>query len=163
MILWADSESPDQTARMRRLIWAFAVRTCPKTCFRMDHIWVIFFFFLKNRTDMCVKRRFRSACVYSPFDQNLQGAYRIARDAISSCDNEDWSDRVGSFEYPLGAYRSPYIFVFEKYCKGTKNVSFCYCDSPVLLHHFKHNFPINLQTTSIKDKGQNAVTTFMCF
>ena len=29
MILCADSEGPDQTARMRRLIWAFAVRTCP--------------------------------------------------------------------------------------------------------------------------------------
>ena len=26
MILLADSEGPDQTARMRRLIWAFAVR-----------------------------------------------------------------------------------------------------------------------------------------
>ena len=26
MILLADSEDPDQTARMRRLIWAFAVR-----------------------------------------------------------------------------------------------------------------------------------------
>ena len=35
MILSADSESPDQTARMRRLIWAFAVRICPKTRFRM--------------------------------------------------------------------------------------------------------------------------------
>ena len=31
----ADSEGPDQTARMRRLIWAFAVRICPKTRFRM--------------------------------------------------------------------------------------------------------------------------------
>ena len=35
MSLLADSEGPDQTARMRRLIWAFAVRTCPKTCFRL--------------------------------------------------------------------------------------------------------------------------------
>ena len=26
MILYADSEGPDQTARMRRLIWDFAVR-----------------------------------------------------------------------------------------------------------------------------------------
>ena len=31
MILLADSEGPDQTARMRRLIWAFAFRICPKT------------------------------------------------------------------------------------------------------------------------------------
>ena len=30
-----DSEDLDQTARMRRLIWAFAVRICPKTRFRM--------------------------------------------------------------------------------------------------------------------------------
>ena len=30
MILLANSVGPDQTARMRRLIWAFAVRTeCP--------------------------------------------------------------------------------------------------------------------------------------
>ena len=35
MILLADSGGPDQTARMRRLIWAFAIRLCPKACFRM--------------------------------------------------------------------------------------------------------------------------------
>ena len=28
-----DREGPDQTARMRRLIWAFAVRICSKTGF----------------------------------------------------------------------------------------------------------------------------------
>ena len=32
MILLADSECPDQIARMRRLIWAFAVRMA-------RHIW----------------------------------------------------------------------------------------------------------------------------
>ena len=31
MILLVDSEGPDQTARMRRLIWAFDVRMCPRT------------------------------------------------------------------------------------------------------------------------------------
>ena len=31
VILLADREGPDQTARMRRLIWAFAVRICTKT------------------------------------------------------------------------------------------------------------------------------------
>ena len=36
MILLTDSEGPDQTARMRSLIWAFAVRICPKTRFRMS-------------------------------------------------------------------------------------------------------------------------------
>ena len=35
MILFADSEGPDQIAWMLRLIWAFAVRICPKTRFRM--------------------------------------------------------------------------------------------------------------------------------
>ena len=35
MVLLADSEGPDQTARMRSLIWAFAVRISPKTRFRM--------------------------------------------------------------------------------------------------------------------------------
>ena len=34
MILLADSEGPDQTARMNRLIWVFAVRIYPKTRFR---------------------------------------------------------------------------------------------------------------------------------
>ena len=38
MILLADSEGPDQTARMRRLIWAFAVRLRPKTLFRMARL-----------------------------------------------------------------------------------------------------------------------------
>ena len=33
-IQWlADSEGPDQNARMRRLIWAFALRLSPKTRF----------------------------------------------------------------------------------------------------------------------------------
>ena len=35
MILLADSEGPDQTARMRSLIWAFAVCICPKARFRI--------------------------------------------------------------------------------------------------------------------------------
>ena len=35
MILLTDREGPDQTARMRRLIWAFAVRICLKTRFRI--------------------------------------------------------------------------------------------------------------------------------
>ena len=34
MRLLADSKGPDQTARMRRLILALAVRKCPKTRFR---------------------------------------------------------------------------------------------------------------------------------
>ena len=33
MILFADSKGPDQTALMHSLIWAFAVRICPKTNF----------------------------------------------------------------------------------------------------------------------------------
>ena len=36
MILLADSEGPDQTARMRWLILALAIRICLKTCSRMD-------------------------------------------------------------------------------------------------------------------------------
>ena len=35
MILFADSEGPDQTAWMHRLIWVFAICICQKTCFRM--------------------------------------------------------------------------------------------------------------------------------
>ena len=34
MILFADSEEPDWTARIRRLLWAFTVRIFPKTRFR---------------------------------------------------------------------------------------------------------------------------------
>ena len=34
-ILLADIEGPDQTVRMRRLSWAFAVRICLKTRFRI--------------------------------------------------------------------------------------------------------------------------------
>ena len=33
MIMLADRDGPDQTVRMRRLIWAFAVHICPKTHF----------------------------------------------------------------------------------------------------------------------------------
>ena len=36
MILLADSAGPDQTARMHRLIWVFAVRIYPKIRFRME-------------------------------------------------------------------------------------------------------------------------------
>ena len=35
MILLVDSDGPDQTARTRSLVWAFAVCICPKTRFRM--------------------------------------------------------------------------------------------------------------------------------
>ena len=35
MLPLEDSECPDQTARMRRLIWAFVVRIWPKTRFRI--------------------------------------------------------------------------------------------------------------------------------
>ena len=34
-VLLEDGEGPDQNARICRLIWAFAVRICPKTRFRM--------------------------------------------------------------------------------------------------------------------------------
>ena len=34
--LLADSEGPDQTVRMRRLIWAFTARIYPKTLFRIS-------------------------------------------------------------------------------------------------------------------------------
>ena len=34
MVLLADSDGPDQTARMRSLIWAFAVCIRPSTRFR---------------------------------------------------------------------------------------------------------------------------------
>ena len=38
--MFADSEDPDKTARMRRLIWASIVRICPKVRFRLAwHIW----------------------------------------------------------------------------------------------------------------------------
>ena len=33
MILFVDSEDPNQTGQMHRLIWAFPVRESPKTCF----------------------------------------------------------------------------------------------------------------------------------
>ena len=33
MILLAESEGPDQTARQRSLIWAFALCTCPEGTF----------------------------------------------------------------------------------------------------------------------------------
>ena len=35
LILLADNEGPDQTARMRRLILAFTARIRPEACFRM--------------------------------------------------------------------------------------------------------------------------------
>ena len=34
MILFEESEDPDQTARMHRLIWVFSVCICPKARFR---------------------------------------------------------------------------------------------------------------------------------
>ena len=38
MILLADNEDADHTARMRRLIFAYAVGICPKTRFCMVHM-----------------------------------------------------------------------------------------------------------------------------
>ena len=41
MILLADSEGPDQTARMRSLIWAFAVRISPMTSFSQGAAYIV--------------------------------------------------------------------------------------------------------------------------
>ena len=49
MILLADNEGPDQTARMRRLIWAVAVRKCPKNAF--SHGAVIYLTDINNLHD----------------------------------------------------------------------------------------------------------------
>ena len=48
MILLADNEGPDQTARMRRLIWAFVIRVYSQTRFHMA--WLRYgFIFLWNQ------------------------------------------------------------------------------------------------------------------
>ena len=67
MILFADIEGPDQTARMRRLIWALTVRMAEDTFshgvaqmifyvlpyltqnFSRRHLEIFFLFFLENR------------------------------------------------------------------------------------------------------------------
>ena len=49
MILFVDRESPDQTARMRRVIWAFAVRICPKTCLHMARLIACAFYILTEK------------------------------------------------------------------------------------------------------------------
>ena len=41
MILLADSKGPDQTAQMRSLIWAFAVRICQKNMFSHDEAHIV--------------------------------------------------------------------------------------------------------------------------
>ena len=59
---------------MRRLIWAFAVCVCPKTCFHMvGSIWCsIWMATLENvPLDTCTRWRFRSACAFAQSDQNL--------------------------------------------------------------------------------------------
>ena len=45
MILFADNEGPDQTARLRSLIWAFAVRTLKALSLDAAHYCFFFFFF----------------------------------------------------------------------------------------------------------------------
>ena len=51
-------ESPDQTAQMRRLMWAFAVRIYPKTRFHMAwHIYVSLRIFTDNEDDHHNKRK----------------------------------------------------------------------------------------------------------
>ena len=52
-ILLADSEGPDQTARMRRLIWAFAVRICTKTSFRMARAFICWSSKKKKKSSKC--------------------------------------------------------------------------------------------------------------
>ena len=42
MILLANSEGSDQTARMRRLILAFAVRICPQKHFAWSGTYILF-------------------------------------------------------------------------------------------------------------------------
>ena len=49
MIMLKDSEVPDQIARMRRLIWAFAVRICMKTHFHMTRSICLSIFLRRNK------------------------------------------------------------------------------------------------------------------
>ena len=48
-ILLTDSEGPDQTARLRSLIWTFAVRICPKTRFRIARP----IYCVRKKNDVC--------------------------------------------------------------------------------------------------------------
>ena len=62
MIRLAVSEGSDQTARMRRLIWAFAVRICPKISFHKARpIYISEILKLSIRTDELLYKE----CEYS--------------------------------------------------------------------------------------------------
>ena len=57
MVLLADSEGPDQIAQMRRLIWAFAVRICPRTRFWGS--------FLSNAPPYVDRVKWKSTCKHA--------------------------------------------------------------------------------------------------
>ena len=73
----ANSEGLDQTARMRMLIWTFAIRICPKRYFRMAHpiceyyVYDSFFMFcvvVSNRNKRIkMYRLYRKMTIYGHF------------------------------------------------------------------------------------------------
>ena len=78
--LLADSEGSDQTAHMRRLDWAFAVRICPTTRFRMVGHIIIYFgfdvsrFYLQINSMIC----WRIAIADLKYEPDHSFSYKIA-------------------------------------------------------------------------------------
>ena len=70
-IVWANSKSSCETARMSRLTWAFAVRICDKSPFHSG--WLKWAASWQNQqNDLCAHRRLRSAWTSAQSNQSLR-------------------------------------------------------------------------------------------
>ena len=81
-----DSEGPDQTARMRRLIWAFAVPICPSTRFlmaRLKHKILLALITCINLLCSSVKVGAWGTCVHASVRACASMAYGVTR--LVSC------------------------------------------------------------------------------
>ena len=76
MILLADSEGPDQTARMRRLIRASALHICPKTRFSMGRSKHNIDSLKKANICLCVYRQLKFHVEFA-FSRWLSSPYQI--------------------------------------------------------------------------------------
>ena len=123
------SKDSDQTARMRRLIWIFAGRTCPKL-----RLWTFLFIYsvllehknvhfcnttCKNMSfGICGQQRPRSACASAQSDQDLRCPLAESLDAIELINGErmpgwDFAHAWDESEYVHFAHARRHLFAWR--------------------------------------------------
>ena len=115
--LQATRKGSDHTSRVSRLIWAFPFRISLECMFSLGTAQI-------NRNeenvplDMCDKWRFRSACIFTQFDQKrslIRSEYSITSMARTRMARLPWMIRTQSLQIPSNSSRKQIFRDFFSY------------------------------------------------